>query len=346
MMRVRLGLMFGMQLLAVVCFAQATAPDRSLTLSLGGLGGTTRQPPRGWTGGTWADNAHTFAYSFSYREQLRGALSGAVTYLNQGHYDDGHRSLHHSRDDFQVELFVGKRPAGGRLELRIGGGGAYYSETDRVSQESNVFLNHQGFGAVVTGAVDFDISNRLFVEGRVHRHFVLNRYASTNVLMGMGFRLREKLVDQGDKATRQAIALTYGLGRLNSTKSESLKHAFQAAYEIELSTQFSAAFAYLEEGAAPELNRKGVVLQGAVRRSLGGPFVAGIALGPYVNVDKSDFFGRKGRISADALLTIFMDVAVSRHTALTLSAGRPRSLSTLKGKPMTDVILGGLKFRF
>lgn len=346
MKRVRVALVFGMHLLAAVCVAQNNELDRSLTINLGGLGGTTREPPRGWTGGTWVDHAHTFAYSFSYRQRLHPKLSGAVSYLNQGHYDDGHRSLHHSRDDLQVELFVGKRPAGGPVEFRIGGGGAYYSETDRVSQDSKVFLNHQGFGAVVTGAVDFDISNRLFVEGRVHRHFVLNRYASTNALVGMGFRLREKVADQGDKATRQAIALTYGLGRLNSTKSETLKHAFQAAYEVEVSKHFSAAVAYLEEGTAPELNRKGVVLQGAVRRSLGGPFAVGIALGPYINVDQSDFFRRKGKISADALLTVFMDVAVSRHAALTFSADRPRSLSTLKDKPMTDVILSGLKFRF
>jgi hypothetical protein len=335
-----------MHLLAAVCVAQTGDFDRSLTISLGGLGGTTRQAPRGWTGGTWADNAHTFAYSFSYRQQLHRMLSGAVTYLNQGHYDDGHRSLHHSRDDLQVELFVGKRPAGGPVEFRVGGGGAYYSETDLLSQGSKVFLNHQGFGAVVTGAVDFDISSRLFVEGRVHRHLVLNRYPSTNALVGMGIRLRERVVDERRQAAKQAIALTYGLGRLNSTKSETLKHAFQAAYEVEVSKHVSASVAYLEEGTAPELNRKGVVLQGAIRRSLGGPFVVGMALGPYINVDQSDFFRRKDKISADALLTVFMDVAVSRHAALTFSAGRPRSLSTSKDKPMTDVILGGLKFRF
>jgi hypothetical protein len=162
----------------------------------------------------------------------------------------------------------------------------------------------------------------------------------------MGFRLKEKVVDRSDQPTKQAIGVTYGLGRLNSTKSETLKHAFQASYEAEVSKHFSASVAYLQEGSAAELNRKGVVLQGAVKRSLAGPLVAGIALGPYINMDQSDFFGRKGKISADALITVFMDVEVSSHAVLTFSASRPRSLSTLKDKPMADVILGGLKFRF
>jgi hypothetical protein len=342
-------LLIGHFLSTVVCFAQDGAKkqfESAVIGGVGGFGGTTQRNSYAWTGGTWAADTRTFAYSIGYRQQLRGVLSASVSYVNQGHYD--RRSDHHSRDDFQFELFLDKRPSAGPVEFRIGGGGAYYSETDRTRGNTSDFQNWQGFGLVASAVVDVDISDRLFVEGRVHRHFVFERYDSTNVLLGMGFRLRNtgRTDDRLAQPSKHAIRIQYGRGILNSNHSEALPDAFQLAYESRLSKRFAASVSYLHEGSAPQLRRKGVALQGEVRQPLGDAVTLGGGLGPYINVDQSDFFERKGKVSTDALLTVFIDFRVTRHVDLSVSAMRPRSLFTLKNKPMTDVLLGGLRLRF
>ncbi len=340
------------------CRAQDDPFLGAVTVAVGGLGGTTRERPASWSGGTWAAGTHSLAYAVGYRQRLHGSLSGSLTYLNQGHYDDDRRSNHHSRDDLQVELLVGKRPLDGRVEFNIGGGFAYYSETDRTGSGIHDFRNRQGFGSVITGVVDVDISERLFLEGEVHRHFVWRRYPSTNVLYGMGYRLKGRdqraatnsgtanADDRAHETPAHSVRFSYGYGILNSTHSESLSNAFQVGYSAGISRNFAATVSFLHEGKAPELNRKGVALQVEGRHSVGGPFALGLGLGPYVNVDHSDFFNREGEASLYALLTVFLDIRISRNTDLSVAANRPRSLTGLKNKPMTDVFQCGLKFRF
>lgn len=335
-----------------VCLAQNVDRNRydsAVIGGIGGLGGNFQQTPFGMTGGTWATGTHTSAYSVGYRQQLSRALSGSVTYVNHGHYDrHGYRTDHHSRDDIQVDLSIGKRPNRGPLEFRIAGGGAYYSETDHTGEGGDDFQNRQGFGGVISGVLDVDLSNRLFIEGRVDRHFVLDRYDSMNALAGLGFRLQGRdpaAVSPSPGASKHAIRINYGMGRLNSKQSETLRRAFQVAHEMDLSPRFALASSYLSEGRAPELNRKGFAIQGEARQELGGFFTLGLGLGPYINVDHSDFFQRKGRMSVDALFTAFLDVRVAKQLELSFSTSRPRALGTLKNKPMTDVFQTGLKFR-
>jgi len=338
--------------LVAVCLAQdgdRNRYDSAVIGGIGGLGGNFQQTPFGITGGTWATGTHTSAYSVGYRQQLRRLLSGSVTYVNHGHYDrHGYRTHHHSRDDIQVEFSVAKRPRRGPLEFRLGGGGAYYSETDQTGEGGDDFQNRQGFGFVFSGVLDVDISNRLFIEGRVDRHFVLDRYDSTNALAGLGFRLQGRdlaAVSPNPGASKHAFRINYGLGRLNSKQSETLKRAFQVAHEMDLSPRFALATSYLREGTAPELNRKGFAIQGEARQELGDFLTLGMGLGPYLNVDHSPFFQRKGRMSVDALFTAFLDVRIARQVEWSFSTSRPRSLGTLKNKPMTDVFQTGLKFR-
>jgi hypothetical protein len=345
-----------------VCVAQQR-PDSPVTSAfiagIGGLGGNFQRTPLNVTGGTWAAGTHTSAYSIGYRQQLSRRLSGSVTYINQGHYDrHSFQTRHHSRDDIQVELAMSKRPRSGPMEFRLGGGGGYYSETDQTGDGDDEFENHQGFGFVLGGALDVDISRRLFVEARVDRHLVLNRYDSTSALFGMGVRLQTRdhwnpleIAPAAEGATsaakpsKHSIRINVGLGRLNSKQSETLRHAFQLTYELAVSRRFALATSYVREGTAPELNRKGIAFQGAVKQELTGALTLGLGLGPYINADHSDFFHRRGRLSVDALFTAFLDVRVTRRFEVGVSTSRPRSLTTLQNKPMTDVFQTGVKVR-
>src|SRR6187549_3017972 len=102
---------------AVVCLAQdgpGNHYDGAVIGGFGGVGGDSQRTAPGPTLGTWAAGTHSFVYAIGYRQQFRPALSGSFTYVNQGHYDrHGYNTDHHSRDDAQVEVFLGKRPAGG-----------------------------------------------------------------------------------------------------------------------------------------------------------------------------------------------------------------------------------------
>jgi hypothetical protein len=357
MSNVRLVLLFSLHFFcAVLCFAQddkRTNYESALVGGIGGLGGNFQRTPLDITGGTWAVGTHTSAYSIGYRQQLNDKLSGSVTYVNQGHYDrHGYRTRHHSRDDIQVELSMSKRLRNGPVEFKVGGGGAYYSETDQTGDGDDDFENHHGFGAVVSGAVAVDLSNRFFLESRVDRHLVPGRYDSTNALLALGVRLRSRergdplsITDSSeDERSKHAIRINFGLGRLNSKQSETLKHAVQLTHEFAFSRRFALATSYLREGKAPELNRRGIAIQGTARQELIGPLTLGLGLGPYINVDQSDFFQRRNRISVDALFTAFLDVRITKQLEFGVSISRPRSLTTLKNKPMTDVFQTGLKF--
>ena len=356
MKRVRLTFLISLSFFcAAVCFAQGSDFDSAFVGGIGGLGGNFQKTPFSLSGGTWAAGTHTSAYSIGYRQQLNKTFSGAVTYVNQGHYDrHGYRTQHHSRDDIQAEILMGYRPKRGPLEFKIGAGGAYYSETDQTGEGDDEFENHQGFGLVVSGVIDVDLSNRLFLEGRVDRHLVPGRYDSTNALLGVGVRLQTgnrwefsgSESSPEDKPSKHAVRLNFGLGRLNSKQSETLQHAFQLSHEFTLSRRFGLATSYLREGAAPELNRHGIAIQGVAKQELAGVLTLGLALGPYFNVDRSDFFHRKGELSLDALFTAFLDVKVTKQIEIGISTSRPRSLTTLKNKPMTDVFQAGFKFRF
>ena len=336
---------------AGVCLAQEGEKTRyagAVIGAFGGMGADSQKTAPGLTGGTWAAGTHSFAYSIGYRQQFHRMLSGSFTYLNQGHYDrHGYRTDHHSRDDVQVEVFLGKRPLDGPVEFRIGGGPAYSSETDK-TDDGPGFQNRQGFGLVVTGAVDVDITNRLFVEVGVHRQLVLDRYDATNVLLGTGWRFQaaDNPPRGGTEDPKHSIRINYGMGKLNSTESETLRDSFQVGYEISLSKHFGGAVSYLREGNARELDRKGLAIQGIAKQEVAGRVTLGFGLGPYANVDQSDFFQRQGKFSVDALFTAFLDLRVSKNLELSLSSSRPRSLTTLQNKPMTDLYHTGLKFRF
>jgi len=333
--------------------------DGAFIGGIGGLGGNSQKTPLSSTGGTWAAGTHTSVYSIGYRQELSRRLSGSVTYVNHGHYDrHGYSTEHHSRDDVQAEVFVGKRPKSGPLEFKIGGGPAYYSETDKTGDGENDFQNRHGFGLVISGVLDVDISKRLFIEGRVHHQLVFDRYDSTNALLALGLRLQSKdRMDQlktanGEdtagadaRTSKHSIRINYGVGRLNSTHSETLRYSFQVAHELGVSKHFATAVSYLREGTAVELDRQGLAIQGEARQKLVGGMTLGLGLGPYINVDRSDFFQRIGQLSVDALFTAFLDVRVTKHLELSFSISRPRSLTTLKNKPMTDVFQTGLKFR-
>lgn len=337
---------------AGLCRAQ-DAPKRefdgALIVTIGGLGGSSERTPPAATGGTWAAGTHAFGYSVGYRQQLNRLLSGAVTYVNQGHYDrHSYETEHHSRDDIQGQIFVGKRPRNGPFDFKIGAGGAYYSETDVTGTVGNAFVNHHGFGVVVSGVVDVDITDRIFVETIVHRHFVFDRFDSTNVLFGVGYRMQTREPDDqsnGAGPSRHSIRVSYGYGKLNGRRSESLRRAFQVAYQNDLSRRFGVAVSFVREGQAAQLDRKGVAIQGQVRQEFAGPLTIGLGLGPYINVDHSDFYQRKGEVSVDSLFTVFIDIRVATAVELGLSVNRPRSLSSLEDKPMTDVFQMGLKFR-
>jgi hypothetical protein len=166
-------------------------------------------------------------------------------------------------------------------------------------------------------------------------------------LLGVGYRWhrRESQADREKKSAKHFIRINYGLGTLNSRRSESLRDSFQVAHEIDMAKHFGTAVSFLREGDAPELNRKGLAIQGIVKQDVAGAVTLGFGLGPYINADRSGFFQRRNRVSTDALFTAFLDLKVTERLGLSLSTSRPRSLTTLKNKPMTDVYHLGLKFR-
>ncbi len=334
-----------------VCLGQDVSRNdyqRAVIGAFGGLGDTPQKTAPDLTGGTWAVGTHSFAYSITYRQELRRRLSGSFTYVNQGHYDrHGFRTSHHSRDDAQVELLFAQRPFGGPVEFRIGGGPAYYSETEKTGDGAASFHNRQSFGLALSGMVDIDVARRVFIELQAHRHLVLNRYPSTNALVGVGYRWMRDDAEIGlaERRSEQFVRINYGVGTLNSARSESLRDSFQVAHEIDMSENFGTAVSYLREGSAPELNRQGLAIQAIARQDVGGVVTLGFGLGPYINADRSDFFERRNRISVDALFTAFLDFSVTDRVALSASTSRPRSLTTLRNKPMTDVYHLGLKFR-
>ena len=72
------------------------------------------------------------------------------------------------------------------------------------------------------------------------------------------------------------------------------------------------------------------------RELIGGTGGLG-GLGPYVNRDRSEFFGRKDKLSMDFLFSAFLEVQISKGVDWILLMHLPRALGTLQNKPMTRI---------
>jgi hypothetical protein len=127
----------------------------------------------------------TYTWGLEYREPLTDHFSGSFTWLNEGHLPNNHR------DGQVVQLWLHsmKDPLG--LVFEAGIGPYRYYDTHALNPNPD-FRDIHGWGAVASAAVDWYFANHWFSYLRVNQVATFDKYGSTALVLGGGYRFASK----------------------------------------------------------------------------------------------------------------------------------------------------------
>ena len=131
-------------------------------------------------------DAKTYTWGLEYREPLTDHLAASFAWLNEGHLPNNHR------DGQTVQLWwhTRKDPLGLVFE---GGIGPYrYYDTHALNPDPE-FRDVHGWGAVASAAVDWYFASHWFSFLRVNEISASDKYSSTSLVVGAGYRFASKL---------------------------------------------------------------------------------------------------------------------------------------------------------
>jgi hypothetical protein len=127
----------------------------------------------------------TYTWGLEYREPLTDHLSGSFTWLNEGHLPNNHRD----GQVLQLWWHTMKDPLG--LVFEAGIGPYRYYDTHALNPNPDYHDVH-GWGAVASAAVDWYFANHWFSYLRVNQVEASDKYASTALVLGGGYRFASK----------------------------------------------------------------------------------------------------------------------------------------------------------
>lgn len=298
---------------------------------LGGLGDNT------------ATSHGTYAWQIGYLEGLGEHLAFSVSYLNEGHVP-----IHH-RDGNTLQLWGRFTLLDRRLSLAAGAGPYYYFDTTAASASGDCIDNH-GWGTMFSTAVTWYADNHWLVLLKSNWVHTGDSIDTTSMLLGIGYRFSPPPPPGPPGETPppagQDNELTAFLGRtiVNSFNSEKAV-ATAVEYRRNVVRHLDWTVGWLHEGDARLIRRNGVTSQlWAVEPLLDDSLLLGIGGGAYIAIDRyiHTLPGESGSKPLSGLLTLTADYRFTPRWSIRTSWNR---VVTSYNRD-TDVILGGLGFRF
>lgn len=285
----------------------------------------------------WPDS---YAWSFSYRDQWSFAphFSTTVAYLNQGHFPG------HHRDGVTAEAWGQLDFLRDHLTFAIGAGPFRYYDTVSAAGGGTRYSDFHGWAWIYSADLTWQPRQTgWFAELRADRTSPAKSIETTSITLGGGYRFVQDLrstTEAGDGSSNDNEATVfYGKTVVNSLNSQE-----SAAKAVEFRRRFydrlRASAAFINEGDPQLIRRSGLVAEGWLEPSFSGDrFSVGVGAGVYAAIDK--YRATPGR-HLSGIVTLTLSARLVDHLDARFNWHR---IVTNYDRD-TDVVLGGLGFRF
>jgi hypothetical protein len=142
----------------------------------------------GFDGRLESDNSgsKTYTWGLEYREPFTDHLAAGFTWLNEGHLPNNHR------DGQAIQLWWRSRADFSGLVFDAGIGPYRYYDTHALEPDPN-FHDAHGWGAMASASADWYFANRWFTFLRANQVAASDKYGSTSLALGVGYRFSDKL---------------------------------------------------------------------------------------------------------------------------------------------------------
>jgi hypothetical protein len=144
-------------------------------------------------------DAKTYSWGLEYREPLSDHFSASFLWLNEGHLPNNHR------DGQALQLWWRNRKDPLGLVFEVGAGPYRYYDTHALEPDPD-FHDAHGWGAVASAAADWYFANHWFTYLRVNEVSASDKYSSTALVLGAGYRFSSRfdLARSGSDAAADA----------------------------------------------------------------------------------------------------------------------------------------------
>jgi len=284
-----------------------------------------------------ADRA-TFGFNFSYAHDIAPNLAAGFSYVNEGHVTG------HHRDGVAAQLWLQGETAPG-LQLGVAAGPYQYFDTT-LAETADGFHDAHGTGAQYSAAATWrSRGSRLFVRARVDRIEAHGTPDSTQLLVGVGYRLDQDgslVANSSGKAWRREnndeLVAYAGQTIVNSFESQG-NAAYAAEYRRALGPVARVSAMWMKEGDARLIRRDGVIAQGWLEPSFDDDrWTLGLGLGAYFAVDR---YRREPR-HVSPVIGVTASCNLSRHWSARLNGYRVISNYDRD----SDILVAGVGYRF
>jgi hypothetical protein len=259
-------------------------------------------------------DAKTYTWGLEYREPLTDHLAASFAWLNEGHLPNNHR------DGQAVQLWWHTRtdPLGLVFE---GGIGPYrYADTHALDPDPE-FRDVHGWGAVASAAVDWYFASHWFTYLRVNEIAASDKYSSTSLVVGAGYRFSSKFdlaAGAGDSAaaTAAGTAPVWEIDGLVGERVANTTHSETGLAESlnlsrVLSEHFAASVTFIS-GQDTTLNwRDGFAVQLWLQERLTSHLSVGVGAGGFI-VSEDDYIKDA---SSPSNLAVMVSVSVAYSIA-------------------------------
>ncbi len=280
--------------------------------------------------------ADSYAWLLSYSQRLGEHWAASFSWQNEGHVPD------HHRDGASAQLWAKASFLDPRLTFAAGAGPYYYFDTTGGTAGGG-YRNDHGWGALYSASVTWRASGRVLYEARLGHVETRHSIDTTNVVIGVGWKLgaEEAPAPGADAAPARGEAAVYaGRAIVNSLESEgALAKVIELRYA--LGPLLGASVAWMDEGDARLVGRRGVVAQGWLEPGFSGDrLTLGIGLGAYLAEDRRA--DGDDRVSVSPVVTMTASARLARRWVGRVSWNRVVS----RHDRDSDVIVLGLGYRF
>jgi len=227
--------------------------------------------------------AKTYTWGLEYREPLTEHFAASFTWLNEGHLPNNHR------DGQSVQLWWHSRPDPLGLVFEVGVGPYRYYDTHTLSPDPD-FHDAHGWGGLACAAVDWYFSKHWFSFLRANEVAASDKYSSTALSVGVGYRFASKFdltQGEGDSSAVPGARPVWEIDGLIGERVANTTHSETGLAEgIEfrrvLTEHFSASVTYIAGQNTPLNWRDGFAAQLWLEQRLTRALSVGVGAGGFI----------------------------------------------------------------
>ncbi len=272
-------------------------------------------------------------------------FSGSVSWLNEGHIPG------HHRDGQSVQAWARLPLASRRFVFALGVGPYRYFDTEAANQGLD-YSNTHGWGVAYSARMTWYSAYRWTANLQLNRVQVSHGPSTTALMLGVGYQLdapdtpgpRDFALSRTHNMTNNEITLMAGETILNSLDSQT-SAAEAVEYRRGFTPWLDGTIGYLHEGNGLSARRDGGTAQLWLTRAFfDDSLTLGFGVGLYAAIHHGTH--REDRDTGDGILSGLVSVSASYRFTPHWSVRATWNRVVTRYSRDTDVILGGLGYRF